>query len=115
MTLKEKTSKLEIFLSVIAVFAVTLVGTFLLKAENIDNNIIMMPENEVVENVVLNININTATKEELMLLRGIGEHKAESIINYRQNKHFSTIEEIKNVDGIGDEIFENIKDFICAE
>lgn len=115
MTLKEKTSKLEIFLSIVAVFAISLVGIFLLKAETANNNVLMMPENEIVENVVLNININTATKEELMLLSGIGKHKAESIIEYRKTNYFKVIDEIKNVEGIGNEIFENIKDYICVE
>ncbi len=61
------------------------------------------------------ININTATKEELMNLSGIGEAKAQSIINYRiDNGKFSSIEDIKNVKGIGDSIFEKIKNDICV-
>ena len=59
------------------------------------------------------ISINTATKEELMSLNGIGEGKAESIIEYREeNGEFKTIEDIKNVSGIGDSLFEKIKDYI---
>ena len=59
------------------------------------------------------ININTATKEELLLLNGIGESKAEAIIEYRnKNGQFLNIEEIKNVSGIGESAYEKIKDQI---
>lgn len=56
------------------------------------------------------ISLNSATKEELMTLSGIGESKAEKIIIYREeNNGFKNIEELKNVSGIGDAIFEKIK------
>lgn len=58
------------------------------------------------------ININTATKDNLMSLPGIGEVYAQRIIDYRNGKLFSSIEEIKEVQGIGDKIFEKIKDSI---
>jgi len=59
------------------------------------------------------ININTATKEELMNLQGIGEATANKIVEYRKsNGDFNTIEDIKNVPGIGDAKFQNIKDKI---
>ena len=61
------------------------------------------------------ININTATTEELTKITGIGEAKAKSIIEYRdQNGKFNNIEEIKNVPGIGDSLFEKIKDYITV-
>lgn len=60
------------------------------------------------------ISINTATKEELMNLPSIGESKALAIIEYRKKQKFNTIEEIKNVSGIGDALFEKIKDFITT-
>lgn len=59
------------------------------------------------------ISINTATQEQLQTLPGIGEEKAKSIIEYRNNNGgFKTIEDIKNVSGVGDSIFEKIKDHI---
>ena len=62
------------------------------------------------------ININTATAEELDRLPGIGAKKSEAIVEYRNNNgNFKTIDDIKNVPGIGDGIFEQIKDFITAE
>lgn len=62
------------------------------------------------------ININTATKEELMTLNGIGEARAEAIIAYREeNGSFSQIEDIMLVSGIKDAAFEKIKDYITVE
>ena len=59
------------------------------------------------------ININTATKEELMTLTGVGEAKALAITEYRdKNGNFETIEDIKKVPGIGESLFEKIKDSI---
>ena len=59
------------------------------------------------------ININTASLEELITLNGLGEAKAKSIIEYRTNTSlFNTIEDLLNVKGIGQKIFDGIKDFI---
>lgn len=61
------------------------------------------------------ININTASTDELMELDGVGEATAEKIIAYRQEHgSFSTIEEIKEVSGIGDKKFEAMKDSITV-
>ena len=61
------------------------------------------------------VNINTATQTELETLPGIGPSIALKIINYRnENGKFSSIDEIKNVSGIGDSKFENIKKYITV-
>ena len=59
------------------------------------------------------ININTADEKELQNINGVGEAKAKAIIEYREeNGLFTTIEDIKNVPGIGDSLFEKIKTYI---
>ena len=59
------------------------------------------------------ISINTASIEELMTISGIGESKAKAIISYREeNGPFNSIEDIKNVPGIGDNLFAQIKEDI---
>lgn len=61
------------------------------------------------------ININTADEKELQNINGVGEAKAKSIIEYREeNGLFTTIEDIKNVPGIGDSLFEKIKAYITV-
>lgn len=59
--------------------------------------------------------INHADMTELMLLPGIGEVKADAIINYRnENGSFASIEELMNVPGIKEATFNKIKDLICV-
>lgn len=59
------------------------------------------------------ININTAGKEALMTLPGIGEAKAESILAYRkEHGNFITVEELQNVPGIKKASFNKMKDYI---
>ena len=61
------------------------------------------------------ININEADETSLQTLDGIGEAKAKAIIEYREkNGEFKSIEDIKNVSGIGDTIYEKIKDNITV-
>lgn len=63
----------------------------------------------------LKININTASAHALGLLPEIGEKRAEAIIAYREETGgFGTIEEITNIYGIGDGIFERIKELITV-
>lgn len=60
------------------------------------------------------VNINTASKEELMNVSGIGASKADSIIAYRIKTPFSKIEDIMNVSGIGESLFDKIKKYITV-
>ena len=77
---------------------------------NPDSNKEMSNSNEVVDNKV---SINDGTKEELMTLSGIGEVKAQAIIDYRnKNGKFSKIEDLMNVSGIGESTYNQIKDNI---
>lgn len=73
------------------------------QVENID-----VEEN--IETVTDKVNINTASKEELTGLDGIGEKTAEKIIEYREKQKFTDIEELKEVNGIGEKKFEKIKE-----
>jgi competence protein ComEA len=60
------------------------------------------------------VNVNTATQEELVTLPGIGPAKAKAIIDYRTAHPFKTIDEVKNVRGIGDNLYESLKGKITA-
>lgn len=60
------------------------------------------------------VNINTADVAALDTLDGIGEKKAEAIVAYRtENGEFKTLEDLKEVSGIGDKLFDKIKDQIA--
>ena len=62
------------------------------------------------------VEINRAGKEELMSIPGIGEAKAEQIIEYRESAgHINTIEELKNISGFGEKTIENLKKYLIAE
>ena len=63
----------------------------------------------------LKININTAKQEELTQITGVGESTAKKIIEYRtQNGKFKSIEDIKNIPGIGDSKFNAMKEEITV-
>lgn len=61
------------------------------------------------------VNLNTADKEELMTLSGIGESKADSIIRFREEHgSFHSVEDIKQIPGIKDGVYEKIKELITV-
>lgn len=75
---------------------------------------VIMEESKMEQNNNSLININQASQTELETLPGIGPSTALKIVSYREeNGNFSSIEDIKNVQGIGDAKFENIKELIC--
>lgn len=61
------------------------------------------------------LNLNTCTAEELMTIDGIGEAKASAIIEYREYiGGYSSVDEIKNIKGIGDAFFEKLSPYVCV-
>lgn len=76
----------------------------------LEENVITLPEENSETNTSDKVNINLADAAELQQLSGIGEKKAEQIVIYRQeNGSFQTIEDLKNVSGIGEKTFEALK------
>ena len=81
-----------------------------------DDNIIIEENTVPSNNSTQTININKATEKEFETLPGIGPSLASKIIEYRnQNGKFESIEDIKNVNGIGDNKYEKIKDLITVK
>lgn len=61
------------------------------------------------------VNLNTASRDELMTLSGVGESKADAILSYREsNGAFKKIEDIMNIPGIKDGVFNKIKESITV-
>lgn len=84
-----------------------------------DEMIIIVPshkedeENHSTQDETSNIHINSATKEDIETLPGIGPTKAEAIIDYREEfGYFQTLEDLLNVSGIGEKTLENIEEYI---
>lgn len=82
--------------------------------DNVENN--NNDGNNITEGDDKKININSASKEDLDSLPGVGEVTAQKILDYREeNKEFKSIDEIKNVKGIGENKFNDLKDYICIQ
>ena len=61
------------------------------------------------------ININTASKKELRILKGVGPKKADRIIEYREKHLFEKIEDLKNIKGISQKTLDKNKDLITVK
>lgn len=83
------------------------------KCNQVDENSLKNDACIKTEEITTKVSINNSTKEQLMTLQGIGESKANDIIKYREeNGPFNSIEDIKKVPGIGDNLFAQIKEDI---
>jgi len=61
------------------------------------------------------LNLNTATKDELMAIKGIGEKKAEQIITFRKSKQIENADDLLKLKGFGPKLISNIKKDIKAK
>ena len=78
--------------------------------EEVQASAVPLPEGEQED---ARVDLNKASKEELMTLSGIGESRADAILEYRKKRGgFRSAEELKEVEGIKDGIFDKIKDQI---
>ena len=76
-------------------------------------NIIQETKSSSVKSV---IDINKADKEQLQNIPGVGPSMAEKIVNYREeNGNFNSVEDLKNISGIGEKKFESMKEFVCVK
>ena len=109
-----------ILIAITGAFLCLLVGVFLGRGQSkgyihLENSegIVVEPQESQAAPSPAQININTATAQQLQLLPGIGESIAQRIVDYREtNGNFETIEALMNVSGIGEKKFSDIKDFI---
>lgn len=105
-----------IIICILCVICITVTGSILLKLQSVNNSKIIAAEKIVKDyQITEKVNINTASKAELMLLENIGSKKADDIIAYRQRKPFEKPDDLMNVSGIGKKTYERIKDFICVK
>lgn len=122
---KNRISDKTVIRLLIAIIIILLIYILGMQAVDILNNNItyetqVTAEETIIENtteaVNNKVNINSDNIFELTSLKGIGKAKAEAIIEYRkENGDFISIDELKEVPGIGDSLFEQIKNSITVE
>ena len=78
------------------------------------SGVVKQDDDKKEESVSSKVNLNSASKEELLTLNGIGESKALAIIEYRNSNKFNSIEDLMNVSGIGESLYNKIKDSITV-
>ena len=104
------------FVLTVMVIALIFIMAFTMFKDSADINIYSITVEKTVYNTVPDsdkLNINTASKEELMKLDGIGDTISDRIIDYRdEHGAFSSIEEIKNVKGITETVYKRIEQYI---
>lgn len=61
------------------------------------------------------VNVNTASAEELALIPGIGESKANAIAEYRSTEKFASTEDLMKVKGIGQKLFDKIQEYVTVD
>lgn len=111
----------KILICVICVLLFYIIGmqvfdTVKIKAETEMSEFLVTEPESTTARSVFTVNINTDDPFELTRLDGIGDAKAKAIIEYRkENGDFISIEEIMNVSGIGEALFEKIKNNITVE
>ena len=91
------------------------VDTALAKGDTVYEPDSYFPKSKKKELPDAKINLNTASKVQLMKLPGVGEITAAKIIRYRESSPLTAIVQIQNVKGIGPKKFEKMKAFITVE
>lgn len=84
-----------------------------IQKDNIDSASNASKDDKTLKNGSL-VSLNKATLEQLLTLPGIGEAKAKAIIEYRKTKAFQSVEDVKNVSGIGESLYAQIKNYITT-
>ncbi len=81
--------------------------------DDLNNDKTIIDDEDDIEALDEKVSLNNGTLEQLIALPGIGEAKAKSIIEYRKTcGGFQKLEDIKNISGIGDAVYQKLKDYI---
>ena len=105
--------QLRILIAIAAVFCAVIIGYNLFFVKEPSETILVTDADGQDTSGLEKIDLNTATEEELQQLEHIGETMAARIVAYREaNGDFSSVEELMNVNGIGETVFKEIQDRI---